>query len=58
MTHKEIFIDILKVFGIHIGAVVITLSNVEIALKIISLGVAIGYGVWKWRVDYLKNKKG
>lgn len=58
MTKQEIFIDVLKVFGIHAGAIVITLSNVETLLKIISLGIAIGYGAWKWRADYVKNKKG
>jgi hypothetical protein len=57
MTKHEILSDIAKVFGVHICAITITFSNVEGFLKIASLALAIGYGVWKWRVDYLKNKK-
>lgn len=56
MTHKEIIIDILKVFGIHACAITITFSDVADTLKIISLLLAISYGAWKWRVDYVKNK--
>lgn len=58
MTKNEIAIDVLKVFGVHTGAVIITFSNVEGFFKLLSLGVAIGYGIWKWRVDYIKNKNG
>lgn len=57
MTKHELILDIAKVFGVHICAITITFSNVEGALKIASLTLAIGYGIWKWRVDYVKNKK-
>lgn len=57
MTDKEITTDIIKVFGAHICAITISFTNVENTLKVISLLIAIFYGAWKWRVDYLKNKK-
>lgn len=50
--------DIIKVFIVHLAAIGITMSGVEWFLKMVSLGLAIGYGVWKWRIDYLKNKHG
>lgn len=56
MSHKEIFIDISKVFGVHICAIGITFSNIEQPLKDLSICIAIGYGLWKWRIDYLKTK--
>jgi len=58
MTKHEVLVDILKVFGVHICAIGITFSNVEGVLKLASLSLAIGYGIWKWRTDYLKNKNG
>lgn len=57
MTRQEIVEDIAKVVGVHLGAVAVSFTNVERSLKLLSLLVAIGYGLWKWRVDYLKNKK-
>lgn len=49
-------IDILKVFGAHVFAMIVSFSDVEGTLKIASLLLAIGYGVWKWRTDYVKHK--
>ena len=54
----DIITDILKVFGVHSIAMMITFSDVEFVLKITSLIIAITYGIWKFRVDYLKNKNG
>lgn len=49
--------DVINVILAHLGAIAITLSNVETALKLISLITAIGYTCWKWRVEWVKNKK-
>lgn len=35
----------------------VTLSGLNEWLKFLSIMVAIGYGVWKWRTDYVLNKK-
>ena len=48
--------DVLNVILAHLGAIAITLSDVETALKFISLITAIGYTLWKWRVEWVKNK--
>lgn len=54
----DTILDITKVFGVHFCAISITFSDVEGSLKIASLILAIAYGVWKWRTEYLKHKKG
>lgn len=33
------------------GAIGITFTGVEMALKLLSLALAIGYTAWKWRKD-------
>lgn len=53
----DLLTDIAKVFGFHVFAITISLSTVEWTLKIVSLLAAIGYTLWKWRSDYLKDKK-
>lgn len=49
--------DIFQVVLAHLGAITVTFLEVENALKIISLLSAIGYTCWKWRKEYLQNKK-
>jgi hypothetical protein len=49
--------DIIQVVLAHLGAITVTFLDVENALKIISLVSAIGYTLWKWRKEYLQNKK-
>jgi len=49
--------DIIQVISVHLGAISVTLMNVENILKITSLLLAIGYTCWKWYNDYKKNKK-
>lgn len=56
MDQKQILIDCGKVMAVHLGAVGVNLSDANEWLKFGSLAIAIGYGIWKWRVDYLKNK--
>lgn len=49
--------DVINVILAHLGAITVTFLEVENALKIISLLSAIGYTCWKWRKEYLQNKK-
>lgn len=48
-------LDIIDVPILHVIAISITFTNVENALKITSLILAIGYTAWKWISEY-KNK--
>lgn len=49
--------DIFQVLLAHLGAITVTFLNVESTLKLTSLVLAIGYTCWKWRTEYVKNKK-
>lgn len=42
---------------LHMIAVLVTFTNVENTLKILSLIIAIGYTVWKWRSEYKRKRK-
>lgn len=57
MTKQELLTDFSKVMGAHLCAIGINFTDVDTWLKRASLIVALGYGIWKWRVDYVKNKK-
>lgn len=41
---------------LHCVAIAITFTDIENALKIFSLLLAIGYTLWKWRSEF-KNKR-
>lgn len=49
--------DVITVIAVHVSAIGITLLNVEMGLKIISLLVAIGYTAWRWFSEYKKRNK-
>lgn len=49
--------DSLEVVGAHVAAIAVTYTDVEHCLKITSLLVAIGYALYKWYIDYKRNKK-
>lgn len=51
-------IDVIKVGSLQVGVVtlVFTLSDLKEILSIISILLAISYGLWKWRQD-VKSKK-
>jgi hypothetical protein len=34
------------------------LSNAQLALGLTLMGANLGYTLWKWRRDYLKEKRG
>lgn len=55
MTEISI-IDVIKVVSVQTAALSIALSDVKEILGIISLCIAISYGLWKWRQD-VKVKK-
>jgi hypothetical protein len=48
--------DVLQVLLAHIGAIAISFLDVELALKISSLVLAIGYTCWKWHTEWKKSK--
>ena len=49
-------LDYLDVPLLHFIAISISFTNAESTLKIVSLLLAIGYTVWKWRSEF-KNKR-
>ena len=50
-------LDYLDVPVLHFIAIAITFTDIENALKLLSLCLAIGYTVWKWRSEFLKKGK-
>lgn len=52
------FLKIGDVFLVNIGAITINMSNVEFSMKIISFTIGVGYAVWRWVIEYKKNKNG
>lgn len=50
-------LDYFDVPLLHFVAISISFTNAESALKIVSLLLAIGYTVWKWRSEFINKKK-
>jgi hypothetical protein len=50
-------LDYFDVPVLHFIAIAITFTDIENALKLFSLLLAIGYTVWKWRNEFLKKGK-
>ena len=50
-------LDYIDVPLLHCIAISITFTDAENALKILSLLLAIGYTLWKWRNEFLKKRK-
>ena len=50
-------LDYIDVPVLHFIALSITFTDVENGLKILSLLLAIGYTLWKWRSEFLKKRK-
>ena len=48
-------IDTAKVIGAAGAATGVTIANINGVLTTISICLAIGYTIWKWRKDYKKN---
>lgn len=56
MPFHDTKFDLVKVLLINIAGIGFSFTGVESALKIIALVATIGYTIWKWRKDYLKDK--
>ena len=54
MTTKGI--DTIKVILANVGAITISAANIQTALSIVSLVLAVSYTTWKWRNDILRKK--
>lgn len=50
-------LDYFDVPLLHCVAIAITFTEIENALKVISLLLAIGYTLWKWRSEFLNRRK-
>jgi len=46
----------LKIYALNAGAVATSMTDIDVALKIIATLVAIGYTIHKWFIMYGKNK--
>ena len=46
----------LKIYALNIGAVATSMTNLDVALKVIATIIAIGYTLHKWYIMYGKNK--
>ena len=56
-NNHDTTIDIVKVLIINIAGISLSFTNIELFLKITTLLITISYTVWKWRKDFLKDKK-
>lgn len=61
-THSNPIIAITLAIGTFFGG--LSLLDIDIimglflkGISILSFSIGAGYGIWKWRVEYLKNKK-
>ena len=50
-------LDYFDVPLLHCVAIAITFTDIENALKLFSLLLAIGYTLWKWRSEFLNRRK-
>lgn len=50
-------LDYFDVPLLHFIAIAITFTDIENALKLLSLCLAIGYTLWKWRSEFLNRRK-
>lgn len=50
-------IDTLEVLGVTGTGLGTLFMNIELGLKILVTIGTLGYLFWKWRIEYLKNKK-
>ena len=53
LIHNKMNLTDLKIYGLNLGAFAISLTEVELLLKVTVLIVTIGYTIQKW---YLMNK--
>lgn len=48
-----------KVFSVWFATTIvwiISLTEIEAILKVLAAAIAVGYGLWRWRRDYKKEK--
>lgn len=61
MTDKIFSIENFKhfyhVLAVYFVAVGIDKTSIEWGFKITSIGVVIGYGLWKWRTEIIDRRK-
>jgi hypothetical protein len=50
-------LDYFDVPFLHCVAIAITFTDIENALKLLSLLIAIGYTLWKWRSEFKHKRK-
>tara|TARA_B100000900_G_C20194765_1_gene559382 strand:- start:10 stop:189 length:180 start_codon:yes stop_codon:yes gene_type:complete len=46
----------LKIYSLNIGALATSMTDIDVALKILATAIAIGYTLHKWYIMYGKNK--
>ena len=56
MSFHDTKFDLVKVLLINIAGIGFSFTGIEIFLKVLALVLTIGYTIWKWRKDYLKDK--
>ena len=49
--------DVIQILSVNLGAIGITLLDVELGLKILCGMAAFGYTMWKWITEYKSSKK-
>jgi len=47
----------LKIYGLNLTTFGISFTDIDILLKIVLVGISIGYTIHKWIIMYEKNKK-
>jgi len=50
-------LDVIQILSVNLGAIGITLLDIEVGIKIICGIAATGYTCWKWHSEYKNSKK-
>lgn len=50
-------VDVLQIISAGAGGIGVLFMNIEFILKLLLATASLGYILWKWRVEYKKNKE-
>ena len=53
---KKMDVTDIKIYALTVGALATSMTDIDVALKILATIVAIGYTLHKWYIMYGKNK--
>lgn len=54
---RDFVIDFVKVSLVQVGAIALTMQDTTDFLKLLSVGIALGYTAWKWITDVREYRR-